>query len=82
MLSEIPQLPRGLEHPTVSVHHGWQLQPSVGVMGVAGRISGAPAVTCVSPISQAWFTSGVDHEDLPVQAEVVSVKHIKSLCVH
>ncbi len=27
-------------YPTVSVHHGWQLQPSVGVVGVFGRSSG------------------------------------------
>ena len=52
------------------------------INGCGGRVGpdlGAPAVACGSPVSQAWFASGVDHEDLPVQAEMVSVKHIKSL---
>ena len=53
-----------------------------GCGGRGGTYFGAPTVACVSPVRQAWFTSGVDHEDLPVQAEVVSVKHIKSLCIH
>ena len=55
------------------------------VSGCGGRVGpdlGAPPVACVFSVSQAWFPAGVDHEDLTVKAEVVSVKHIESLCVH
>ena len=34
--------------------------------GRGGTYFGAPTVACVSPVRQAWFASGVDHEDLPV----------------
>ena len=55
------------------------------VSGCYGRVwpdLGAPAVPYVSPISQAWFPSGVDHQDLTVKAEVVSIKNVESFCVH
>jgi hypothetical protein len=50
-----------------------------GCSGRGGPDLGAPSVACGSPVSEAWFASGVDHEDLPVEAEVVSVKHIEGL---
>lgn len=37
-----------------------------GCFGRGGPNFRAPAVACGSPVSQAWFPSGVDHEDLPV----------------